>query len=176
MLHLGVITVFVGHVLGLLVPRRWTAALGISDRFYHLISVTAGTLAGVVIVAGLALLVARRVHLSALRRSSTATDVVMYALLAVVVLLGLWAKAGVNMLGQGHDYRETVAVWFRGVLVLRPDASLMTGVPVLMQLHTLAALALMAIWPITRLVHAWAVTIGVLWRPRPVRVDRPHAG
>jgi len=75
------------------------------------------------------------------------------------------------MLGHHHDYRESVAVWFRGLLVLQPDASLIAGAPLLMQLHTLAALAMVAIWPFTRLVHAWAVPIGLVWQPRAAR---PH--
>ena len=101
----------------------------------------------------------------------------MYLALGAVVLLGIWATVGLNVLGPGHDYRETVAVWFRGLFLLRPDPSLMAGAPLLFQLHTLAALALLAIWPFTRLVHAWAVLIGVFWQPsptgRPGGVDRP---
>jgi hypothetical protein len=67
-------------------------------------------------------------------------DVVMYVVLGIVVLLGVWATVGVNVLGPGHDYRETVAVWFRGIFLLRPDPSLMVSTPPLFQLHTLAAL------------------------------------
>lgn len=51
------------------------------------------------------------------------------------------------------------AVWFRGILLFRPDPSLMARAPLPFQLHTLAALGLLAIWPFTRLVHAWAVRI-----------------
>jgi nitrate reductase gamma subunit len=101
-------------------------------------------------------------------------DVVMYLVLGMVVLLGVWATLGVNVLGPGHDYRETVAVWFRGVFLLHPDPSLVARAPLLFQLHTLAALGLMAIWPFTRLVHAWAVLIGVLGQPSQTR--RPPAG
>ena len=43
LIHLGLVAVIVGHLLGLLVPRSWTAALGITDAAYRLISVTAGT-------------------------------------------------------------------------------------------------------------------------------------
>jgi nitrate reductase gamma subunit len=169
LVHLGVVAVFVGHVLGLLVPRSWTAGLGVSDAVYRLISVTAGTLAGATMLAGLVLLVARRILHPAVRRTTTVMDVVMYAALGIVVLLGVWATVGVNVLGPGYDYRETVAVWFRGLFLLRPDPSLMAGAPLLFQLHTLAALGLVAIWPFTRLVHAWAVLIGVLWQPSQTR-------
>jgi nitrate reductase gamma subunit len=81
----------------------------------------------------------------------------------------------VNLLGAGHDYRATVAVWFRGLFLLRPDPALMAVAPLLFQLHALAALGLFAIWPFTRLVHAWAVPIGVLWHPSPARRPRTAA-
>jgi nitrate reductase gamma subunit len=169
LIHLGLVAVIVGHVLGLLVPRNWTAALGVTDAVYRLISVPAGTLAGVMMLAGLMLLAARRILLPAMRQTTTMLDVVMYLVLGAVVLLGIWATVGVNMLGPRYDYRETVAVWFRGTFLLRPDPSLMARAPLLHQLHTLAALALVAVWPFTRLVHAWAVPIALLWRP-----SQPH--
>jgi nitrate reductase gamma subunit len=118
---------------------------------------------------GLVLLVARRMLHPVVRRSTTVMDVVMYAVLGIVVVLGVWATVGVNVLGSGHDYRDTVAVWFRGIFLLRSDPSLMAGAPLLFQLHTLAALGLVAIWPFTRLVHAWAVLIGMLWQPSQTR-------
>lgn len=155
LVHLGVLAVAVGHLLGLLVPKTWTAA--VTEDTYGLISVTAGTIAGATTLVGLALLVARRIVMPSIRRDTTVMDVVMYLTLGLVVLLGLWATVG----GNGYDYRDTVAVWFRGVFALRPDPQLMAGAPPLFQLHTLAALVLFAIWPFTRLVHAWAVPIAI---------------
>jgi nitrate reductase gamma subunit len=137
--------------------------------------VTAGTLAGAAMLAGLVLLVARRILHGRIRRTLTVMDVVMYVVLGIVVLLGVWATVAVNLLGAGHDYRDTVAVWFRGLFLLRPDPALMAGAPLLFQLHALAALGLLAIWPFTRLVHAWSVPIAVLWQPSPARGRRTAA-
>lgn len=177
LVHLGVVAVIIGHVLGLLVPNGWTAAVGVTEPVYRLISVAAGTLAGVTLLAGLVLLVARRILHPAVRRTTTTMDVVMYLVLGAVVVLGIWATVGVNVFGAGHDYRSTVAVWYRGLFLLRPDTSLMAGAPPLFQLHTLAALALVAIWPFTRLVHAWAVPITVFRPPaRPANRPTPAAG
>jgi len=165
LIHVGVAAVIGGHLLGLLVPENWTAALGVTGGAYRVISVTAGTLAGATLLAGLGLLVARRIVHPAVRRATTAMDAVMYLVLAAVVLLGIWGTVGVNVLRSGHDYRETVAVWFRGVFLFRPDPSLMAGAPLVFRLHTFAALALVGVWPFTRLVHAWAVPIAVLRPP-----------
>ena len=37
LVHLGVVAVIVGHLLGLLVPKGWTAALGVTDPVYRFI-------------------------------------------------------------------------------------------------------------------------------------------
>jgi nitrate reductase gamma subunit len=173
LVHLGVAALILGHAVGLLVPRRWTTALGITEPAYRAVSVTVGTLAGATMLAGLVLLVARRILQPSIRRTTTVMDVVMYGVLVVTVLLGMVATVGVNLLGPGHDYRETVAVWFRGILLLRPDPSRMADAAPLFQAHTLAALALVAIWPFTRLVHTYSVPIGLLWQPKASR--RPPA-
>lgn len=172
LVHLGMVAVIIGHLLGLLVPKGWTAALGVTDPVYRFISVSAGTLAGVTLLLGLVLLIVRRILHPAVRRSTTPMDAVMYLILGAVVLLGIWATVSVNLFGPGHDYRATVAVWYRGLFLLRPDTSLMAGAPPLLQLHTLAALALVAVWPFTRLVHAWAVPI-TAFRPPTRPADRP---
>jgi hypothetical protein len=76
LVHLGVVAVFVGHLVGLLVPTSWTAAVGITNATYHLISVTAGTIAGAFMLAGLVLLVARRILQRSIRRTTTVMDLV----------------------------------------------------------------------------------------------------
>ena len=113
--------VFVGHLLRLLMPRSWTAAVGVSDPAYRLTSVTASTLAGATMLAGLVLLIARRILHARVARTTTVTDVVMYLTLGIVVLLGIWATVRVNVPGPSHDFREAVAAWFRSVFLLHPD-------------------------------------------------------
>ncbi|WP_216215280.1 respiratory nitrate reductase subunit gamma [Amycolatopsis aidingensis] len=163
--HLGAFAAIAGHVLGLLVPKSWTAALGVSEDTYHLVAVGAGTVAGVMVVAGLALLLARRFVNGRVRRRTSRMDKAMFAMLALVVGLGMAETVGINLLGPGYDYRETVAVWFRGIFYLQPDAELMTGAPLVYQLHALTAWVFLAMWPFTRLVHVWSAPIAYLWRP-----------
>jgi nitrate reductase gamma subunit len=55
--------------------------------------VTRPAVAGAATLAGLALLVARRILIPSIRRDTTAVDVVMYLALGLVVLLGLWARS-----------------------------------------------------------------------------------
>jgi nitrate reductase gamma subunit len=163
--HLGAFGVIGGHVLGLIVPASLTEAIGVSEHAYHVASVTGGTITGVMLVAGLALLIARRLVSSRIRRVTTAMDRVLYASLAAMVVLGMSGTVLVNLFGEGYDYRDTIAVWFRGIFWFQPDPTLMTGAPLVFRLHALGGFLFLALWPFTRLVHVWSAPIAYLWRP-----------
>ncbi|GAA0567151.1 respiratory nitrate reductase subunit gamma [Actinomadura livida] len=163
--HFGILVVLLGHVGGLLIPDRWTAAVGITEHMYHVIAVVLGTVAGFCTLAGLAILIYRRRTVGPVFAATTRNDKLMYAVLAAVILLGLAATVAANIVGGGYNYRETVSPWFRSVFYLRPDPDLMTGVPILFQLHAISALVLFCIWPFTRLVHMLTAPVGYLTRP-----------
>ena len=79
--HFGLLGVFGGHVVGLLIPQSWTSAVGISEQAYHLIAVTMGSLAGFAVIVGLAILLYRRITITAVRKATSRSDKVMYLLL-----------------------------------------------------------------------------------------------
>lgn len=162
--HLGLLAVIGGHVLGILVPESVTEAVGVPEGLYHAVSVTAGTASGLAMTAGFALLLCRRARVPRVRRTTTGVDLATYALLGLAIATGMWATIGVNLLGGGYDYRETVAPWFRGLFLFSPDPASMSGAPLVYQLHALSAMALYALWPFSRLVHAWSVPIAYLRR------------
>ena len=72
---------------------------------------------------------------------------------------------GAGVAGGEHNYRATVSVWFRSVFTLRPDTEAMGAAPLSFQLHTLIGMLLFALWPFTRLVHAFTAPVGYLFRP-----------
>lgn len=162
--HLGLLAVIGGHVLGILVPERATEAVGVNESTYHLVSVGAGTTSGVAMTLGLAILLYRRLRVPRVRRTTTRADRLTYLLLGLVVLSGMWATIGVNLLGGGYDYRQTVGPWFRGIFMLDPRPGLMSGAPLIYQLHALSTMALFALWPFSRLVHAWSAPLAYLRR------------
>ncbi|HET6692525.1 MAG TPA: respiratory nitrate reductase subunit gamma [Miltoncostaeaceae bacterium] len=177
--HLGLFAVLGGHVLGILVPASLTERVGVSEDLYHAVSVTAGTASGVAMLAGFVLLLARRTTDRRVRATTTHTDRLTYGLLGVMLVTGMYATVGENLLLGGYDYRETVAPWFRGLFTLDPDTSLIAGAPLVYKLHAAAAWLLYALWPFSRLVHAWSVPVGYLRRShilyrsrRPGAVDR----
>jgi nitrate reductase gamma subunit len=179
--HFGVITVLLGHFGGLLIPASWTHAVGISEDLYHLSAAFLGTAAGICTALGLGLLLGRRLLVRPVLAATTGNDKATYAMLAAVILTGLTGTLAADVAGDGYDYRQTISPWFRSLLYLHPDPNLMASVPLLLALHVLASFALFAIWPFTRLVHAFSAPVGYLTRPyivyrsRDAQASRPDS-
>jgi nitrate reductase gamma subunit len=162
--HFGLLFVILGHVVGLGIPESWTNALGVSDSVYHATAVASGGLAGSATVAGMVILIYRRRTVGPVFSATTRMDKLMYAVLATVIVLGMVNTVVANMFGH-YDYRTGVSIWFRGIFRFDLHPDLMAHAPIGFQLHALAAFALFALWPFTRLVHAFSAPIGYLWRP-----------
>ncbi|WTO34186.1 respiratory nitrate reductase subunit gamma [Streptomyces achromogenes] len=162
--HYGILFVLAGHLVGLFVPVSWTQASGVDEHAYHLLSLYGGTAAGVLTVAGVGLLVYRRRTRAPVFRATTANDKAMYLLLIGAIALGMAAKL-THTGGNGYDYRRTIAPWARGLFTLRPEPGLMTGVPVLYQVHAVVGMVLIAFVPYSRLVHMFSAPVQYLFRP-----------
>lgn len=166
--HLGLLAVIGGHIGGLLVPKSLTESLDVTEDMYHTAAVVLGTFAGVTVSAGLLILAVRRVGNDRVRATSLARDYVVVVALLLVVATGMVNTIGIQILGTAHDYRETVSPWFRSILMFQPDPGPMVKAGLSFKLHALSAMLLFAIWPFTRLVHAWSVPVGFLARPHVV--------
>ena len=162
--HYGAFAAIAGHVLGIVIPASVTERIGISENTYHVISYAAGTVAWVAVITGLLILAYRRVLTPRVRVTTTRVDVLAFGLLFVVIGLGIWETFGYNLIQGGYDYRSTVAIWFRGIFTFEPHTELMASAPLIFQLHAIIAWFLFALWPFSRLVHAWSIPITFLGR------------
>ncbi|MGH2511125.1 MAG: respiratory nitrate reductase subunit gamma, partial [Candidatus Limnocylindrales bacterium] len=131
--HYATFAAIGGHVLGILIPASWTAAIGIDENLYHTISGVLGTIAGVLVMVGLIVLVTRRVMIRRVAVTTSRGDILAYVLLALIIVLGLGETLFVNLLGPGYDYRASVAIWFRGIFLANPQPDLMIGAPLIYQ-------------------------------------------
>lgn len=165
--HYGALAAIGGHILGILIPKTATNAIGIHEHAYHLISAIAGTIAGAAALIGLLILIYRRARVRRIAVTTSYVDLLVYSLLLFVIALGMADTVFHNALGagNGYDYRRTVAIWFRGVFALQDHAGLMASTPLVYQIHTLAAWAILALWPFSRLVHAWSIPLQYIGRP-----------
>jgi nitrate reductase gamma subunit len=147
------------------VPNTWTEAVGITETAYHVVAVALGTAAGLCTLIGMAILIYRRRTVGPVFSATTRNDKAMYVLLAAALITGLVTTVLGNLTGHPHDYRTTVAPWFRSILSLSPDPELMVQATFGFQVHALLAWALFAFWPFTRLVHVFSAPLGYLTRP-----------
>lgn len=163
--HFGMLAVLGGHIGGLLVPKELTEQVGVTEDMYHTVAVVMGTASGLAMTTGLLILALRRGGNERVRKASQRADFVVVGVLLMVVFTGMVNTIGVQLLGDSHDYRETVSPWFRSILMLQPDPALMAEAPISFRMHALFAMGLFAIWPFTRLVHAWSVPLTFILRP-----------
>jgi nitrate reductase gamma subunit len=172
--HFGILFVFLGHVMGLVIPKNWTDAIGMSEELYHALAIGVGGIAGFCTLVGLVLLIYRRRTTGPVFRATTKMDKAMYFALALVILLGLWntVAGGVLNLGGHYNYRTGVSEWWRSIFYFQPKPELMAQAPLGFQLHAMTAMVLFAMWPFTRLVHVFSVPLFYLWRPYVVYRSR----
>lgn len=161
--HWGIIFVFGGHVLGILVPLSFYESMGISESTYHMIALIGGIPAGLIALAGLLLLIRRRLKHKRVRVITSKADWIALIGLLFVVGSGLVATF-FNIDSQGFDYRATIAPWFRGLFVFNIHPELMSSVPLWFKFHVLGAFILFAVWPFTRLVHFFSLPLFYLSR------------
>jgi len=161
--HFGIIFVFGGHVMGLLIPIEVYESLGVNEHQYHSIALIGGLPAGLAATIGILILCYRRITVKRLVATSSKGDWISLVFLAIVILSGMSATL-FNIDSNGFDYRTTIGPWLRGILTFRPDSSLLLDVPIWFKVHMLAVLGLFAAWPFTRLVHVFSVPLRYLSR------------
>jgi len=162
--HIGIMPVIAGHVVGLAIPKEWTQALGISDHMYHMGAVWGGGFFGVVTFAGMFILTYRRFALKSVRKLSSASDLIVNSLLLFIVFIGMYSVIATSITQPEFDYRSSISIWFRSLLIFQPEGAYMIGVPLAFQLHVLSGFLIFAMWPFTRLVHVWSVPLNYVGR------------
>jgi len=162
--HLGIIPVFLGHVVGLAIPAHWIEFLGASNHLYHFGAVYIGSIFGIMTLIGMLLLTSRRLTLKNVRRLSSASDIFVNLLLLIIIFMGCYSTLVTNAVTPDFDYRQTISIWFRHLFTFLPDAMLMNHVPLSFKCHILLGFTILACWPFTRLVHVWSVPLSYVNR------------
>ena len=87
--HIGILVIFLGHFVGLLTPIGVFDALGISHGAKQLLAIVVGGVAGVMCLAGLVMLLHRRLTDPRIRKTSSWSDILVLWLLLAQLALGL---------------------------------------------------------------------------------------
>ncbi|GAB2921903.1 respiratory nitrate reductase subunit gamma [Micromonospora polyrhachis] len=162
--HYATFAAIGGHIIGILVPVAATEAIGISEEAYHQFASIAGFIAAVLVTAGVIILAGRRLLVPRVRATTDPIDYLALILLLLVILTGI-VPTMFSLLSEGYAYRDTVAPWFRSLFVFQPDVHVINQAPLIYQVHAVSAWLIFAVWPFSRLVHAWSIPLFYLWRP-----------
>ena len=162
--HLGIIPVFFGHVVGLLIPANWLEAIGVNNHIYHIGAVYIGSVFGIITLIGMLLLTLRRLSIKNVRRLSSFSDIFVNIVLLIILIMGCYSTLVTNAIQPEFDYRQTIAIWFRHLFMFSPNADLMLNVPWSFKLHILLGFTVFACWPFTRLVHVCSVPLSYMNR------------
>ncbi len=164
--HYGALAAVGGHVIGLLIPKSLTEFVGMSEHTYRWFSAIAGAVAGAVCVVGFAGLVYRRATNARVRRTTSRTDLLVYLLLTILIVMGIWMTFAYNLITKSpYDYRDSISTWWRSLFILQPDVEAVQGANIVYQIHAIIAWGFWALFPFSRLVHAWSIPLQYLGRP-----------
>lgn len=166
MFHYGALAAVGGHVIGLMIPKSFTEAVGMSENTYRWFSAIAGAVAGVVCVIGFVGLVYRRSTNVRVRRTTSRTDLLVYLLLVLLIGMGTYMTIGHNLITKApYDYRDSMSLWWRSLFKLQPDVGAVQDANTVYQIHAIVAWAFWAVFPFSRLVHAFSIPLQYLGRP-----------
>jgi nitrate reductase gamma subunit len=170
--HYATFAAIGGHVLGILIPKSFTDWIGIPENAYQTFSGIAGSIAAIGVLIGAGVLVFRRTTVPRVRATTDVIDYVALILLGIIVVPGIYLTLGVQLIGSGYEYRNTVGIWFRSLFSGDPNVKVIESAPIMYQVHAAAAWTIFAVWPFSRLVHAWSYPLWYLWRPYVVYRSR----
>ena len=164
--HYGMIVILLAHLLALLFSGQWAVLIAAPERLYGL--EVLGLALALLAVAGLLILVQRRLRSARLRVVTTPMDWVLLGVLLGQVALGFWVALFYRW---GSDwYVYTVVPWLGSLLTLNPQIHYVASLPLVVKLHMMGGFFIIALFPFTRLVHIGTFPITYLWRSYQVVV------
>lgn len=151
--HVGIITVFFGHLIGLFTPVWVLDALGIPYWFKQWLAVLIGGPAGIAALIGSTLLLHRRLFDPRIRVTSSFADIGIMALIWLQLVIGLLTITQTLQHMDGADMVRFMT-WSQSIFTWNINAwTEVVDVHWLYRLHIFLGLLITALFPFTRLVH-----------------------
>ncbi len=170
--HVGVLFLFVGHCVGLLVPEVF-GIMGIGLRGHQLVAMISGGLFGFACLMGLVLLIHRRVTDPRIRATTRMMDMVVLVWILLTLSFGL-STLYFSARELSGGYLVPLSQWARHIITFRGGATaFVENVPLVYQVHLVLGMTLFALIPFSRLVHIWSGFALLSYLLRPYQVVRP---
>lgn len=170
--HIGILALFFGHLAGLLTPREAYHALGLSTEAKQLLAISAGGVFGTMCLAGLVLLVHRRLSEPRIRATGTPMDIVVLLWILATLLIGL-ASIFVSLGHRDGSVMVVLGLWAQHIVTLRGGAAeYIAGVHWIYKVHLVFGMTLFLLFPFSRLVHVWSGFGALAYLGRPYQIVR----
>ncbi len=147
--HIGIVVLFFGHLIGFLLPKSVISFTGHPTRLL-IIEISAFAF-GLLTLFGIITLVYRRLAVARLKLLTSKMDVVVYALILIQVITGLWI-AYFDRWGSAW-FAVSLAPYLKSIFLLTPDYEAVAAMPLSIKLHVASAFVFVAMVPFTRLMH-----------------------
>ena len=158
--HYGILLILGAHVLAVMFWDPWSVLVGDPNRLYTLEVI--GLALSLLALAGLAVLIVRRLAVRRVASVTSTMDWVLLIVLAAQVILGVWISLGYRW---GSDwYLYTIVPWIHSLFKLNPQVEYVVNLPIVVKTHVVLGFALIALFPFTRLVHVVTYPVTYLWR------------
>ncbi len=164
--HAAILLVLCAHLLAAVFPHLFARVLASPARLYAL--ELFGLSLGLLAAAGIVLLLARRFLLGAM---TSGMDWLVLASLAFQALSGVYIAFRLRWGSSWFLY--TAAPWLGSLARLSPRIDAIAMLPPVVKLHLLNAFLLVALLPLSRLIHVLTVPISYLWRRPQIVSWRP---
>lgn len=163
--HVGILTIFAGHFVGLLTPIWIFDAMGISHGAKQLLAIIAGGGAGILMLIGGSMLLHRRLTDPRIRKTSSFADIAILVILMVQLVLGLGTILSSLQHLDGYEMTKFMS-WAQGIATFEAGAAdYIADVALVFKLHLVLGLTILLLFPFTRLVHMLSVPVRYLTRP-----------
>jgi len=162
--HVGILLIFVGHLVGLLTPMIVWETLGVTHAAKQMLAIIAGGVAGAMCLVGGLLLLHRRLFDPRIRATSTFGDTAILVLLMAQLCLGL---ATIPISLQHSDGEEMVKfmMWAQGIFTFQAGAAnYVADAHWIFKAHLTLGLTIFLVFPFTRLVHMLSAPVWYLNR------------
>lgn len=166
--HVGIITIFFGHLVGLFTPIWLLDSLGVPHGLKQWMAVLIGGPAGVAALIGGTLLLHRRLTDRRIRATSSWLDIAIMVLIWLQLVIGLLT---ITQTLQHMDGEEMIRFmsWSQSIVTWNINAWVtVVDVHWLYKLHIFLGLIITALFPFSRLVHivsGLAAPVKYLTRP-----------
>ncbi len=165
--HYGIITLLLGHILGLFIPRSILWWNSVPVRLY-ILELTALSLAFLALF-GLLALIYRRLTNTRVKALTSSWDVLLLIVLLIQVVTGI---GNAILYRWGSNWYAGAAVpWMWSVLTLQPNVAYVANLPLITKVHIFNAMIFIGLIPFTRLVH-FIVINPIKYLTRPYQVVR----